>query len=107
MSIKSAIKRVIKEIDKHSPYPLFYSFEMSKNEIELFDSEIRKSKCYLEFGMGGSTFRVLGKTKSIINSVDSSIEWVLLMREYWMIRYMEKKRLNLFHIDIGKTAKWG
>jgi hypothetical protein len=108
MNIKTEIKKIIAEIDKTLPKAMFYSFIMSPKEKKLFDKRIKNSKEYLEFGMGGSTFRVLQKSKANVYSIDSSSDWISLMREYRQIRKMErKKRLSLFHVNIGPTRAWG
>src|SRR5690606_24906756 len=39
--------------------------------------------------------------------IESSKDWISMMREYWWIRSMEKKRLAVFHVDIGPTKEWG
>jgi hypothetical protein len=81
---------------------------MSPEEKALFDKRVKNSRYYLEFGMGGSTFRVLQKSEAKVYAIDSSTEWISLMREYRQIRNMEKKgRLSLFHVDIGPTRVWG
>lgn len=107
MSIKATLNKIITKIDKRVPYPMFYSFVMTENEKKLFDKTIQNSSYYLEFGMGGSTFRTLQKSKAIVYSIDSSLEWISLMREYFFINKLENKRLKLFHVDIGPTEEWG
>ncbi len=108
MTIKTKIKKVVSEIDKFLPKALFYSFRMSSKEKYFFDEKIKNSDVYLEYGMGGSTFRVLQKSNAKVYSIDSSTDWISLMREYRQIRKMEKKgRLSLFHVDIGSTGEWG
>jgi len=108
MSYKVKIKKAIIKIDKTLPRAMFYSFIMSPKEKALFDKKVKNSRYYLEFGMGGSTFRVLQKSDAKVYSIDSSTEWISLMQEYRQIRSMEKKgRLSLFHVDIGPTREWG
>ena len=108
MNIKTKIRKIVKEIDKKLPIAMFYTFSMSPKEKILFEKEIKNSLVYLEFGMGGSTFRVLHKSKAIVYAIDSSTEWISLMREYKQIKNMERKgRLSLFHIDIGPIGEWG
>ena len=80
---------------------------MSENERTLFESSISKSRNYLEFGLGGSTIRVLQKTKANIYTVESSPAWIAYMRRYLVLRYFENKRLFIFPVDIGQTRKWG
>ena len=93
--------------DQLLPWPLFYSFRMNKNDKILFDKTIKKSSGYLEFGMGGSTIRALKVSKANVFSIESSLDWIKLMRKYFFIRYMENKRLSLYHVDIGPVKKWG
>lgn len=95
------------EYDKYSPRPLLYTFRMSDSEQLLFDKIIRNASLYLEFGMGGSTLRAIQISKAKIYSIDSSQDWINLMREYFIIRRMEKKRLSLCYVDIGETGDWG
>jgi len=80
---------------------------MSKNEKIIFDRAIKKSRYYLEFGLGGSTLRAIQKSKAKIYSVESSAEWMACMREYIIIRYFENKRLFVTFVDIGHTREWG
>jgi hypothetical protein len=107
MKVPQVVKRVLKEADKHSPIPMYYDFSMEEEEKALFDEVIKPSKAYLEFGMGGSTLRALRKSNAIVYSIDSSSEWLDLMREYTLVRQTENKRLFLYHVGIGKTGKWG
>ena len=107
MTLKTSVLKAVTEVDKFLPKALFYSFIMSKKEKELFDKRIKKSNTYLEFGMGGSTFRTLQKSDAKVYSIDSSLDWISFMREYKQIRKMEKTRLSLFHVDIGPTGEWG
>jgi len=107
MELNKKLRKVLSRIDRISPRPVFYPLRMSKNEVRLFDKEIKDSIHYLEFGMGGSTFRALMKSKTKIYSIESSKEWIDLMKKYLFIRLIKRKRLSLFHIDIGTTGKWG
>jgi hypothetical protein len=108
MTLRSRVKKVLVGIDKLSPRPLGYSFLMTVGEKKLFDKHINDSRNYLEFGMGGSTFHVLLHSKATIYSVDSSSDWINAMREYSLVRNMEKKRLSLFYVDTGPSVRgWG
>jgi hypothetical protein len=49
----------------------------------------------------------LEKTKARVYSVESSRDWIKTMREYRFIRDAERKRLFLFHADIGPTLELG
>ncbi len=105
--LKQSIKRILKQTDKYHPWPLFYDFVMTRPERLLFDKTIQDSRQYLEFGMGGSTFRALQKSSAQIYSLDSSEAWMEIMREFLLIRSQEGKRLKLFYVDIGATGDWG
>ncbi len=107
MPFKDRIKNLIKGADKFSPRPFFYSFVMTEGERKLFDTTVAGAKVYLEFGMGGSTFRVLLRSKAKVYSIDSSLEWIDVIRQYYLIRSTEGKRLELIHVDIGNTREWG
>lgn len=105
--IKSHLKRVIKAIDKLSPYPIYYPFIMSKAEIAIFDDAVRNSQNYLEFGLGGSSLRALLKSRAKVYTVESSRDWLNYMRKYLILRYFEDSRLHVYLIDIGPTTDWG
>ena len=108
MGLKKFIKSKLVQYDNCSPWPKHYSFRMTKQERQLFDTTVKHAKVYLEFGMGGSTFRALQVSDAKVYSVDSSREWLGKMRRYWLIRYKEMlKRLFLFYVDIGPVGKWG
>ncbi len=107
MQVKPLIKKTLKELDKYLPHPLFYSLVMSKPERKLLHKSIKDARNYLEFGMGGSTFRVLQKSNAKVYTIDSSEAWLAHMRSFSFIRKMERKRLFLYLIDIGPTGDWG
>lgn len=107
MSILQPLKTAIKAIDRKSPYPLFYEFVMFDEEKTLFDSTVKQARNYLEFGLGGSTLRVLQKSRARIYSVESSPQWTDHMRRYFLLRFMENRRLSIFLVDIGPTRDWG
>ncbi len=60
---------------------------MSNDEIVIFDEVIKESRHYLEFGLGGSSFRAIQKSKAKIYTVESSHEWLNYMRQYIIVRY--------------------
>lgn len=106
-ALKTTIKKILYVYDRFSPLPLFFPFMMTDGEKRLFDSVVSNSSHYLEFGMGGSTFRALKKSNAQVYSIDSSISWIGYMRSFLFIRMMENKRLSLFHVDIGETGEFG
>lgn len=96
------------KLDKYSSYPVLFSLVMSAKEKKLFLRTIKDSKYYLEFGMGGSTIKVIQNSKAQVYSVESSSEWISHMRAYRLVRRMEKrKRLQVCYVNIGPTGKWG
>jgi len=101
------IKSQLKKLDIYSPYPCYFEMVMSDNEKEEFIRVSGKSKKYLEFGSGGSTIKLLKNYKTNIYSVESSLDWIQSMRRYLIVRLGEKKRLQFFNINIGKTKEWG
>ena len=95
-------------LDVLSPYPIFYSFVMRREEKDLFNKYIKDSKYYLEFGSGGSTFNVLQRSKAIIHSVDNDIDWMNQISLHLYIRYYKKKkRLTFHHVYVGEIKGWG
>ena len=107
LKIKQMVKDVIMRIDSFSPYPVYYPFIMSKDEKKFFNLNIKESKNYLEFGLGGSTLRAIQKSKANIYVVESCPEWITYMRRYVVLRYYENKRLFIFPVNIGPTARFG
>lgn len=107
MVLKERFKNLIIKLDRMSLSPILFSFAMDKNEKGLFKTYIENIGTYLEFGAGGSTLFVLQNTKANIFSVESSSQWIKTLKEYYVIRRNEKKRLKIFHIDIGQTKEWG
>ena len=106
-NINQKIINLIRKLEVYSPYPLFYKFRMTKNEQKVFNNHIKNSKYYLEFGSGGSTLRILQKSKAKIYSVESSSDWIDYLCKYFIIRNAREKRLFFHHVDIGQTKGWG
>lgn len=106
-SIVKALKNKIKEWDKKSFHPLLYPFWMSGAEKNLFDESIIKSKNILEFGSGGSTLRILIKSKARLTSVESDEKWIKALMEYYLIGKHLGKRLFFHHANIGPTGLLG
>lgn len=77
---------------------------MSDQEIRLFDSFIRNSQRYVEFGAGGSTVYASRFVSRSIISVDSSTEWLSKV-EAGCAGF--EADLTLMHADIGATGDWG
>jgi len=96
------IKNIIKPNGENFPVRL------SDNEKLFFIECLKSVSNYLEFGSGGSTILALKSenTKKIV-SVESDLNWIKYLRKSPTINDAKEGRLNLIHIDIGKTGKWG
>jgi hypothetical protein len=84
-----------------------FKIRMNKNEQVLFIKYIRKSKYYLEFGLGGSTFIALRKSNALVHTVESDQEWIRKIKKSWYAKYQLLTRLKIHFSDIGPTKQWG
>lgn len=108
MSIKTFCIKFLKNISKYLPRPIIFSFKLTRKEQLLFLWFIKRSKHYLEFGMGGSTIAALIKSNANIDTVESSVDWSKQMLSYYIIKKaILKKRLLIHIVDIGKITSWG
>ena len=107
MKLMQYVKKAVRKLDQHSPWPLFYSFIMTKDEKSIFSKKIKNSTGLLEFGLGGSTIYALQKSKAKIYTVESSYKWINYVRKFFFIRYYENKRLTIHYIDLGPIGEWG
>lgn len=73
--------------------------------LECFQEKLKHSRCYLEYGCGGSTVYAckVAKIKTVI-SVDSDPLWIEKVRTT-----LDDTTSTLFleHCDIGEVGKWG
>ena len=79
---------------------------MTDREAELFDSLIGRSRHYLEFGCGGSTYVAAQRVGGSIVSVDSSTGWLDTVRAACAGPECAVKP-EMVHVDIGPTGAWG
>lgn len=91
----------------------------SPREIDTFKKYVLSSRKYLEFGCGGSTFLVLNITSAQVISIESDPAFIEQLSANKLIANALKTpdanhhtkslspRLRFYHIDIGKTGKWG
>lgn len=77
---------------------------MTRPEIDLLEAYLNKTDHYLEFGCGGSTFLACQNVKQSVTAVDSSRDWIGLVRSGCS---KFKIRPRLFHVDIGPIKEWG
>jgi hypothetical protein len=77
---------------------------MSRTEIALFESFLRHSDKYVEFGVGGTTVLAADNVKEWMICVDSSKDWI----EKVDLECTRKKARPVFlHADIGPVGHWG
>jgi len=95
---KPYFKKVKNKILNHSPKRLF------DGDDALFKEEIKGINIYGEYGCGKSTCWVLKNTSSKIISVDTSLDWIDLVKK----KNQEKlDRLDIYHVDLGEIGNWG
>jgi hypothetical protein len=73
-------------------------------EEKLFDTEFRRARALLEYGMGGSTIAAFEAGVPRIVSVDSDLAWVEKVRQRIG---GNAAHVELLHCDIGRTTEWG
>jgi hypothetical protein len=101
------IKKAI-SLDNKSQIPNRYPMLMSPSEKDILKKYTSKSKKYLEFGSGGSTFYVLKNSPSaMVISVESDAGWIEFMRKWNYICESENNRLKIHIVDIGPTGDGG
>lgn len=79
---------------------------MTPSEKGLFESFLRCSKRYVEFGAGGSTCFAASLVSGAVTSTDSSKEWLERVRVECLAQDMPVAP-TLVHVDIGETGRWG
>jgi hypothetical protein len=78
---------------------------MDAGGFAFFKEALAKSRCYLEYGCGGSTTYVCKETDvHSVFSVDSSEEWVDKVKRSLSDT---RKNLTISHVDIGPIGDWG
>lgn len=77
-------------------------------EITLFTQYALKSKAYIEFGCGGSTFLLCYLTQAQIFSVESNPAFINELSQNSLIQNaLAHNRLRFYPINIGEVKKWG
>lgn len=74
---------------------------MTDDEVALFKKTISKATKYFEFGCGGSTREAAKLDVPCITSVDTSIEWLGIVKNL----VGERGCFNMYDVDIGPTKK--
>lgn len=85
-----------------------FPIRLSDNERSFLLKHITGATNYLEFGSGGSTFLALENTNiPNITSIETDSLWIEYLKKWNEIYSQIGKRLNIIHVDIGKTGEWG
>jgi hypothetical protein len=79
---------------------------MEPDEITLFESLLRSSQFYLEFGSGGSTVLASQLVNEAVVSVDSSQAWLDKVKSECE-KAGSRIRPTLVLADIGPVGEWG
>ncbi len=88
--------------------PVSYPIALSDAEQKLLKKYLNKSKNYLEFGAGGSTFLAIQNHNLNIYSVESDLNWIKYLSSWKIMREaISRQKLHFKHIDIGATGEWG
>jgi len=95
---KSYFKKVKDKILNYSHNRLF------DGDDTLFKEEIKEVNIYGEYGCGKSTSWVLKNTSAEVISVDTSLEWINLVKKE---NHDSEDRLVMYHTDFGEIGKWG
>lgn len=74
-----------------------------ENNAILFKKIIATCNVYAEYGCGLSTQYVLDNTNTPVLSVDSSNEWVKIVKT----RSEDSKRLYIYYANVGAVGEWG
>jgi hypothetical protein len=79
---------------------------MTPAEFSLFESFIRCSRDYVEFGAGGSTYVAARHVSRSILSIESSVAWIDKVRQACQGPDV-KTQPEMIHADIGPTGDLG
>jgi hypothetical protein len=81
---------------------------MSAGELELFDVVIADKKLVIEFGMGGSTLRLLQKSAAKVISVESDPRWsAAIAKTDLASESLARGRLVICPVDVGEVGSLG
>lgn len=92
------------------PFIIFKQTDMTENELNLLQSELRNARYYLEFGSGNSTMLAASlhniHRMDIVESDDSffreKVYPVSSVKEA-----LDSGKLVYHYIDVGETGEWG
>lgn len=81
---------------------------MSDAELTLFNCALQGKRHILEFGIGGSTYRLAASAAESVFSVESDVEWIRKLAEDEALQpHLASGKLRIHHADIGSTRFGG
>lgn len=80
---------------------------MSEARVQALTEQLRRSRTYLEFGMGGSTALAAWLGVEHIVSTDSSPEWISNVHQQIAGLGTRSRSIQLLHADLGEIGDWG
>jgi SAM-dependent methyltransferase len=81
---------------------------LSVGELALFDTVIADKKSVIEFGMGGSTIRLLQKSAAMVISVESDPRWSKAITNTDLVsQCLARGRLVVHCVDVGEVGSFG
>lgn len=141
LGIKVKMKHSTKKLkafereDKENSNPKNFPIRLTDKEKSMLIENLKKSKQYLEFGSGGSTFLAVLNSDCNIISIESDLNWINYIKEWKILstaagentyesfktsapppenadistvsEYNQNKRLDLRYINIGEVGEWG
>lgn len=91
-----------------APEPVVLKPAMTAKEVALYKETLKDKKFLVEYGVGGSTLLAFKSGINTIWSTDSSQEWLDNIRNHPELgAAVAKKKLHLFHADLGQLRQWG
>jgi hypothetical protein len=79
---------------------------MPDEQVDYLEKQLTKSRCFLEYGAGGSTYLAAEKGVAKIYSVESDVEFARAVRISTRKKFPELD-LTILVPTIGPTGKWG
>lgn len=87
--------------------PPFALPHMSPARIDALTEQLRKTRTYLEFGMGGSTTLAAYLGVENIISTDSSVDWINSVSGEIAKTSSASRSIQLLHANLGEIGDWG
>ena len=101
-------KLMLYQIHCQDDNPEYFPIILTENEQNLLIKYLKRSKIYLEYGSGGSTFLALKESETKIFSVESDANWIKYLSSWKIVKNaLEQDSLKFLHADIGPVQVFG